>query len=201
MLLAGRGHRGRSVALGQHDQRPARRLEPRPRRSPSGPPWSGPNEPDGVPCRRLGRPGVVDGVVAQVRGHRLARRPAVRRSWRARCPGPRPAGRSARAGSCTGYRDSSARISLIGRFRSIAHDLAVGLGRRRSSGRYCAGSVSSCSRNTPSGGDLRQRLPVGRAGDRDRDRAGRAVPGQPDHPHVVAEVLAAELRADADASG
>ena len=28
-----------------------------------------------------------------------------------------------------------------------------------------------------------------------------AVPGQPDDPHVVAEVLAAELRADAEALG
>jgi hypothetical protein len=28
-----------------------------------------------------------------------------------------------------------------------------------------------------------------------------AVPGQADHPHVVAEVLAAELRADSDLAG
>ena len=48
-------------------------------------------------------------------------------------------------------------------------------------------------------GDLAQRLPVGRARHRDRDRARRAVAGQPDHPHVVAEVLAAELRADPEA--
>ena len=53
----------------------------------------------------------------------------------------------------------------------------------------------------PVGGDLAQRLPVGRARHRDRDRAGRPVPGQPDHPDVVAEVLAAELRADADPPG
>ena len=46
------------------------------------------------------------------------------------------------------------------------------------------------------GGDLAQRLTVGRARHRQRDRAGGAVPRQPDHPHVVAEVLAAELRAD-----
>ena len=31
--------------------------------------------------------------------------------------------------------------------------------------------------------------------------ASDPVPGQPDHPHVVAEVLAAELRADADPPG
>ncbi|MGX1314227.1 hypothetical protein RKD24_004346 [Streptomyces calvus] len=48
------------------------------------------------------------------------------------------------------------------------------------------------------GGDLRDGLAVGGAGHGDGDRAGRAVPRQPDHAHVVAEVLAAELRADAD---
>jgi len=46
-------------------------------------------------------------------------------------------------------------------------------------------------------GDLAERLPVRRAADRDRDRARRAVPRQPDHPDIVAEVLAAELGADA----
>ena len=66
------------------------------------------------------------------------------------------------------------------------------------SGRYFAGSVSSCSRNTPSRGDLAERLAVGRARHRERDRARRAVARQPDHAHVVAEVLAAELRADAE---
>lgn len=51
------------------------------------------------------------------------------------------------------------------------------------------------------GGDLRLGLPVGRAGYGDGDGAGRAVPGQPHHAHVVAEVLAAELRPDADLLG
>ena len=51
------------------------------------------------------------------------------------------------------------------------------------------------------GGDLAERLPVRRAGDRDRDRARGAVAGQPDHPDVVAEVLAAELRADPEGLG
>ena len=48
------------------------------------------------------------------------------------------------------------------------------------------------------GGDLRGGLAVGRAGDGDRDGQRGAVPGQAHHAHVVAEVLAAELRADAD---
>ena len=51
------------------------------------------------------------------------------------------------------------------------------------------------------GGDLAERLPVGRAGDRDRDRARGAVAGQPDDADVVAEVLAAELRADPERLG
>ena len=48
------------------------------------------------------------------------------------------------------------------------------------------------------GGDLAERLAVGRARHRERDRARRAVARQADHAHVVAEVLAAELRADAE---
>jgi hypothetical protein len=65
------------------------------------------------------------------------------------------------------------------------------------SGRKRAGSVSSCSRNTPSAVILpfawrsalhETPMPTGQR---------RAVARQPDHAHVVAEVLAAELRADA----
>lgn len=48
------------------------------------------------------------------------------------------------------------------------------------------------------GGDLRDGLAVGGAGDRDGDRAGRAVTGQADDADIMAEVLAAELGADAD---
>ncbi len=51
------------------------------------------------------------------------------------------------------------------------------------------------------GGDLAERLAVGRARHRDADRARGAVAGQADHPHVVAEVLAAELGADAELAG
>ena len=50
-------------------------------------------------------------------------------------------------------------------------------------------------------GDLAEGLAVGGAGHRDRHRARGAVAGQADHPHVVAEVLAAELGADAEALG
>src|SRR6185436_14119818 len=51
------------------------------------------------------------------------------------------------------------------------------------------------------GRDLRQGLAVGRAGDGDADRAGRAVAGQADDAYVVAEVPPAELRADPEVAG
>ena len=46
--------------------------------------------------------------------------------------------------------------------------------------------------------DLAQRLAIGGARHRDPDRARCAVTRQADHPYVVTEVLAAELRADAE---
>jgi hypothetical protein len=50
-------------------------------------------------------------------------------------------------------------------------------------------------------GDLAEGLPVGRAGHGDGHGARRAVPGKPHDPDVVAEVLATELRADAELAG
>ena len=44
-------------------------------------------------------------------------------------------------------------------------------------------------------GDLAQSLAVGRARDAEADRQRGAVARQPDHPYVVTEILAAELRA------
>ena len=48
------------------------------------------------------------------------------------------------------------------------------------------------------GRDLSQRLAIRRARHRQRDRARCPVARQADHAHVVAEVLAAELGADAE---
>ena len=47
-------------------------------------------------------------------------------------------------------------------------------------------------------GDLAERLAVGRARHAEPDRQRGAVARQPDHAHVVAEIFAAELRADAE---
>src|SRR5215813_12244443 len=46
--------------------------------------------------------------------------------------------------------------------------------------------------------DLAERLAVGRAGDAEPDRQRGAVARQADHAHVVTEILAAELRANAE---
>src|SRR5439155_27215131 len=46
--------------------------------------------------------------------------------------------------------------------------------------------------------DLAQRLAVGRARHAEPDRQACAVARQPDHAHVMAEIFAAELRADAE---
>ena len=47
-------------------------------------------------------------------------------------------------------------------------------------------------------GDLAERLAVGRARYAEPDRQRGAVARQPDHAHVVTEIFAAELRADAE---
>jgi len=49
--------------------------------------------------------------------------------------------------------------------------------------------------------DFAQDLPVGGAGDADPDGHAGAVAGQADHPNVMAEILPAELRADAGLAG
>ena len=50
-------------------------------------------------------------------------------------------------------------------------------------------------------GDLAERLAVGGTRHADADRQRRAMTRQADHPHVMAEVLSAELRADAELLG
>ena len=50
-------------------------------------------------------------------------------------------------------------------------------------------------------GDLAHGLAIGRAGDAEADRQRGAVAGQADDTHVMAEILAAELRADAERLG
>ena len=103
----------------------------------------------------------------------------------------------------TGCCDSSARISAIGRLRSICDHVVVGDRLRRPPvvGQVLRRVGLELLEEDALGGDLAQRLAVGRARDGDRHRAGGAVARQPDDAHVVAEVLAAELRADPEGLG
>ena len=102
----------------------------------------------------------------------------------------------------TGCCESSARISVHRPGQVDLDDLAAAdvLGGA-GVGHVVRGVGLELLEEDPLGRDLAERLPVGRAGDGDRDRARRAVPGQPHHADVVAEVLAAELGADAEALG
>ena len=101
----------------------------------------------------------------------------------------------------TGYWLSVARISLIGRLRSMCTTSVSARSSWVVSGRKWAGSVSSCSRKMPSRVILPSAWRSALQLTAMPDRAARAVAGQADDAHVVAEVLAAELGADAGLLG
>ena len=85
----------------------------------------GPKEPEGLPFGRLGRAGVVDRVVLEVLGQRPcpASRSSLNLAWAmSRATTSVPVRSS---GVETGCFDSSARISFIGRLRSILHAVLV----------------------------------------------------------------------------
>ena len=88
---------------------------------------------------------------------------------------------------------------LIGRFRSICTISSVSAGS--SVGQVLGRVGLELFEEDAIGGDLAQRLPVGRARHGDGDGQRSAVARQADHPHVVAEVLATELRADVERAG
>ena len=96
-----------------------------------------------------------------------------------------------------GYFVSCARISFIGLLRSIfttSPPSFVVVDLRQILRRI----VLELLEEHAVPGDLAERLAVGRARHAEPDRQRRAVARQPDHAHVVAEILAAELRADAE---
>ena len=96
-----------------------------------------------------------------------------------------------------GYLESCARISFIGLRRSIFDHVAAEL-RRIHLGQIFRRIVLELLEEDAVLGDLAERLAVGRARHAEPDRQRGAVPRQPDHAHVVAEIFAAELRADAE---
>ena len=95
---------------------------------------------------------------------------------------------------------------LIGYFVRISRTLSIPSSRSMSTagdmagacfGRNRAGFFSNCSRKMPSGGDLRLDVAVGRAAHADGHGARSGMARRTDHPHVMHEVLAAELSAHA----
>ena len=138
-----------AVALGQHHERAAGGLElvdvgvhP-----PGG---GGAEAARRVALRGLGRTGVVHAVVAQVLRHRLAGVEPLLDLGVGDVAGHDHRARSATAASSPGSACSSARISSIGRLRSMRTTSSSARSSSVTSGRKRAGSASSCSRNTPS---------------------------------------------------
>ncbi len=100
----------------------------------------------------------------------------------------------------TGCCDSSARISGIGRLRSMCTDRRV-VELVRHLGQEASWVRLQLLEEDAVTGDLALGLAVGGARHGDRHGTAGAVAGQPNDAHVVAEVLAAELGADAGACG
>ncbi len=156
----------------------------------------GPNEPEAIARRRLGRAGVIDGMVLEIVGHRLAAIEPLAdlgvRESRATIIVPVSDRRV-----LIGCLDSSARISFIGRLRSICTTAPPSVASS-TDGQEARGIVLELLEEHAVAGDLAEHLAVGRAGDAEADRQRGAVARQADDAHVVAEILAAELRADAE---
>ena len=156
----------------------------------------------GVALGRLGRTGVVDGVVLEVLRHAVAGvEPLLDLGVRD------VAGDDQRAGERQPGLDRVLRqlgADLVHRPVEVdPHDvvalvLEVLVGRLGQEPRRVGLELLE---EDALGGDLAERLAVGRAGDGDGDGERGAVAGEPDDADVVAEVLAAELRADAELAG
>ena len=161
----------------------------------------GPNEPGGHPLRGLGRAGVVDRHVLEVLRHLLAGvEPLLDLRVRDvagdhQRPGQRQPGLDRVLGQLG--------ADLVHRPVEVDAD-DVAPDRRidvRLLGQVVRRVRLELLEEDALGGDLAQRLPVGGARHRDRDRAGGAVPGEADDADVVAEVLAAELGPDPEGLG
>ena len=194
MLAAGVAHFRRAVALGEHDHRTAGGLElidiavhaaGRRRAERAG----------RIPRRGLGRTGVIDRVVLEIVRHGLARfQPRADLGMR----------EVARHDHRTGQRKPCLDRVFAERGENFRHRFGeidlydVAAERRFVDMRHEArGIVFQLLHEHALLGDLALGLTVGRAGHADADRQRRAMARQADHPHVMAEILAAELRADA----
>ena len=165
-----------------------------------------------MPCGRLGRAGVVDGVVLEVLRHLLAgveplldlgvrdvagddERPGERQPGLDRVLGELGEDVVHRLVEVDLDDDVAARRADADRVVLVLAEVDARVGKE-------AGRVGlELLEEDALGGDLAEHLPVGRARDRDGDGQRGAVAGEAHDPHVVAEVLAAELRADAELAG
>ncbi len=147
--------------------------------------------------RRLGGPGIVDRMVAQIVRQGLAGGQAL---------GPfgvdEVAGddhRAAQQHRRTHLEPAERRPDCRHRLGQIERDRA-----RRRDGllrQEARRIVLEALQEHAVAGDPRLDLPVGRAGHAKADRQGAVVARQADHPDIVAEILAAELGADAGLAG
>ena len=195
MLVARVGHLLRPVALREHHHRPAGGLELLDVRvHPAG--GGRPERAGCVALRRLGRTGVVDAVILQVLRHLLARieplldlgvGDVAGDDHRSRQHHPRPHRVLRQLGADLVHRAVEVDVDHVG-------VVEIGLGRL---GQEPGRVVLQLLDEDALAGDLAQRLAIGRTRHGQTHRAARTVAGEADHPHVVAEVLAAELRTDA----
>ena len=193
-LARGR-HLRRPVALGEHHHAPAVRLEEVDVRVHSA--RGGGTERTRRPALRpLGRPGVVDHVVAHVRRQLLAGvQPLLqlrvgdvpRHDHRPRQRQPRRHRVLRQFGQDLPHRPVEVDVDDVPRQLLAGH---VGQVLRR--------VILELLQEDAVARDPCERLPVRRAGNAEADRTRGAVTQQPDDADVVREVLAAELRADSD---
>ena len=155
----------------------------------------GPKEPEARPSGRLGGARVVDHVILEVLGQILPGIEALLELGVRDVAGHDQRAREREAGRDRVPRELGAGSRASGRRRSMRTTSPASCSGRRS-GRKRAGFVLELLEEDALARDLRQDLAIRGARDAEPDRARRAVARQPDHAHVVREVLAAELGAD-----
>mmetsp|Transcript_5151 Transcript_5151/g.17059 ORF Transcript_5151/g.17059 Transcript_5151/m.17059 type:complete len:320 (-) Transcript_5151:576-1535(-) len=194
MLLARLGHSLGTVALGQHHHRPSGGLEcVHVRVHPSG--GGGAKGARDHPVWRLCGPGIVDGVIPHVLGETVALvQPLLQLGVGDVASDDEGAGegeaRLDRAGGESGqdggHRGGEVDADYVGGKGGVSHLWQV----------LCRVRLEGLQPHTPLV-DLAHRLPVSRARHPNAHWTTGAVPRQPHHPNVVTEILAPELRADA----
>ena len=195
VLLAGLAHGGRTVTLRQHHHRAAGGLEI----GDEGIHAAGGGRPErarGIAFRRFRRSRVIDRMVLEIIGQPLAAlQPLAQLRMRAVARHDhRPRQRQPRLDRMP----AELHQNILHRLVEIdLHHLAAEL-RRVDLRQILRRIVLELFQIHAVAGDLAERLAVGRARHAEPDRQRSAVARQPDHAHVVAEIFAAELRADAE---